>query len=158
MSDDKHVHVLGARNEWVDCSTHLLLLAAGKPRRGDVCAVLGHVKTILSCYHMHVQARGEESLPGRGLQRLVCTRLTTREKVASELQQAPGTRGKVAEGWGTLVGDHSRLWKLWILQQMGVVVCGKLGSEVFCWVVCGGWLRSVEVGRARGEWGGHEGC
>ena len=28
VSDDEHVHMLDVRNGWVDCSTHLLLLAA----------------------------------------------------------------------------------------------------------------------------------
>ena len=62
MCDDEHVHVLGAKKGWVDCSTHLLLLAAGKPRReGRVCCAK-RVKTNLSHYYKHMQAKGEEKL------------------------------------------------------------------------------------------------
>ena len=62
MSDDKHVHVLGARNGWVDFSTHLLLLAADKPRRVGRVYSAKRVKTNLSHYYKHMQAKGEEKL------------------------------------------------------------------------------------------------
>ena len=58
MADDEHVHMLGAKNRWVDCSTHLLLHAAGKPRRGGVCAVLKCRETSYERYHMHARAKG----------------------------------------------------------------------------------------------------
>ena len=61
MSDDEHVHVLSAKNGRVDCSTHLLL-AADKPRwEGRVCGA-NRVKTNLSHYYKHMQAKGEEKL------------------------------------------------------------------------------------------------
>ena len=59
MSDDEYVHVLGAKKGWVDCSTHLLLLMAGEPRR--VCSAK-RIKTNLSHYYKHMQAMGEEKL------------------------------------------------------------------------------------------------
>ena len=58
--------MLGVRNGWVDCSTHLLLLAAGgwgfsgQPRR-RAC-----VLTSLACYYVPVLAKGSENLPGCG--------------------------------------------------------------------------------------------
>ena len=62
MCDDEHVHVLGAKNGWVDCSTLLLLLVTGKPsREGRVCGAK-RVKTKLSHYYKHMQAKSEEKL------------------------------------------------------------------------------------------------
>ena len=68
MSDDEHVHMLGAKNGWVDCSTHLLLLAAGsrgffgQPRR-RACKL-----AILACYYVCALGRSEENLPGCSLE------------------------------------------------------------------------------------------
>ena len=62
MSDDEHVLVLSTKKGWVDCSTHLLLLAADEPRQeGRVCGAK-RVKTNPSHYYKHMQAKGEEKL------------------------------------------------------------------------------------------------
>ena len=102
MYDDEHVHVLGAKNGWVDCSTHLLLLAAGEPRRERHVCGAKCLKTSLPYYHMHVQAKGDESSPGRGLQELFAVAVGYLEEggvLNSRELLGRGRRfGKVAKG------------------------------------------------------------
>ena len=111
MSDDEHVHVLSARNRWVDGSTHLLLLAAGKPRRGCVCAVLGHVKLpyhAITCTYKLGVKKAYLVVACRGVFALD-RRCGGRQKANSgELSGRKGRPGVDAEDSRTLVGDHSR--------------------------------------------------
>ena len=157
--------MLGARNGWVDCSTHLLLAASGRglsgqPRGGVCLCKLPYHATTCMC-----KPREKRNSPERGLKAMFAVgrrRGRWWPWNSDELLGHEGSSGKVAEGWGTLMGDQSRLWKLRILQQMGVVVWERMGSEVFCWVGLQQngrlWQSSAGLGRACREWGGHKGC
>ena len=54
---------------------------------------------------------------------------------SDELLGCKGSSGKVVRGLGALVVVHSRLRRLRILLQMGMVTLQRMGLCWFCWVL-----------------------
>ena len=121
------------------------------------------MQAILSCYHMHELARGEENLPGCGSDGVFALDQRRGRRWQLNSGKLFWAQGKAGRGGSRLGSDRGSSHKVWEALNFQEYKCGGLSNSLKCWVPVGfvlgssngrghgrAWQRSWRVGRPRG--------